>query len=40
MREEFVRDELPRIFRTMRVLGMQLTDLDPYFARWNGEQAS
>jgi hypothetical protein len=24
----------------MRVLGMQLTDLDPYFARWNGEQAS
>ena len=23
MREEFVRDELPRIFRTMRVLGMQ-----------------
>ena len=32
MRDEFVRDELPRIFRTMRVLGMQLEDLAPYFA--------
>ena len=40
MREEFVRDELPKIFRTMRVLGMQLADLEPYFARLNGEQAS
>lgn len=40
MREEFVRDELPKIVRTMRVIGMQLTDLAPYFARANGEQAS
>ena len=40
MREEFVRDELPRIFRTMRVLGMQLADLEPYFAQSNGEHAS
>jgi len=39
MREEFVRDELPRIFRTMRVLGMGLKDLEPYFAQVNGEQA-
>jgi DNA-binding transcriptional regulator YhcF (GntR family) len=40
MRGEFVRDELPRIFRTMRVLGMELKDLEPHFARLNGEHAS
>jgi DNA-binding transcriptional regulator YhcF (GntR family) len=40
MREEFVRDELPKIIRTMRVLGMQLADLEPYFVQLNGEQAS
>jgi DNA-binding transcriptional regulator YhcF (GntR family) len=40
MKEEFVRDELPRIFRTMRVLGMDLDDLKPYFARMNGGQSS
>jgi DNA-binding transcriptional regulator YhcF (GntR family) len=39
LREEFVRDELPRIVRTMRVLGMQLTDLKPYFAQLNEEHA-
>ena len=35
IREEFVRDELPRIVRTMRVLNMNLIDLEPYFARLN-----
>jgi DNA-binding transcriptional regulator YhcF (GntR family) len=40
MREEFVRDELPKIFRTMRVLGMRLEDLRPYFAQVNGGEAS
>jgi GntR family transcriptional regulator len=35
IREEFVRDELPRIARTMRVLNMNLIDLEPYFARLN-----
>jgi DNA-binding transcriptional regulator YhcF (GntR family) len=39
MRSEFVRDELPRVFRTMRVLGMRLEDLAPYFSQSNGEQA-
>ena len=39
MRKEFVRDELPRVFRTMRVLGMRLEDLEPYFTQLNGEQA-
>jgi GntR family transcriptional regulator len=39
MKKEFVRDELPRVFRTMRVLGMRLQDLEPYFAQSNGEQA-
>ena len=39
MRKEFVRDELPRVFRTMRVLGMRLKDLEPYFSQVNGEQA-
>jgi DNA-binding transcriptional regulator YhcF (GntR family) len=32
MKEEFVRDELPRVFRTMRALGMTIADLEPYFA--------
>lgn len=33
MRREFVHEELPRVFRTMRVLGMRLEDLAPYFAQ-------
>jgi GntR family transcriptional regulator len=33
MRSEFVREELPRVFRTMHVLGMRLEDLAPYFAQ-------
>ena len=36
MRDEFVRDELPRVFRTMRVLGLRLEDLAPYFAQSRG----
>ena len=36
MKAEFIRDELPRIFRTMRVLGMRLEDLEPYFAQMDG----
>ena len=39
MKREFVREELPRVFRTMRVLGMRLQDLEPYFAQSNEEQA-
>lgn len=35
VKEEFVRDELPRIFRTMRLLGLRLEDLVPYFAQSN-----
>lgn len=38
IREEFVRDELPRIFRTMRLLGMEPKDLEPYFVQSNGGQ--
>jgi DNA-binding transcriptional regulator YhcF (GntR family) len=37
MKAEFVASELPRLFRTMRVLGMNIADLEPYFARLNGE---
>jgi GntR family transcriptional regulator len=33
MKEHFIRDELPRVFRTMRVLGMRVGDLEPYFAQ-------
>jgi len=40
LKVEFVRNELPRVFRTMRVLGMNLKDLEPHFARSNGENAS
>lgn len=39
VKEEFVRDELPRVFRTMRVLGLRLEDLAPYFAQSNEEQS-
>jgi GntR family transcriptional regulator len=38
MKDEFVREELPRLFRTMRVLGMRIEDLAPYFRQLNGEQ--
>lgn len=40
LKTEFVRNELPRVFRTMRLLGMNLEDLGPHFARLNGENAS
>lgn len=40
LKAEFVRNELPRVFRTMRVLDMNLEDLEPHFARLNGENAS
>jgi DNA-binding transcriptional regulator YhcF (GntR family) len=39
MREEFVRDELPRMFRTMNVLGLKLADLESHFTRYNQEVA-
>jgi GntR family transcriptional regulator len=39
MRKEFVRDELPRAFRTMRVLGMRLEDLEQYFAQTHDDRA-
>lgn len=37
MKEEFVREELPRIVRTMRVLGLRLSDLAPHLAQTNGQ---
>jgi len=37
MKQDFVRNELPRVFRTMRVLGMTLADLQPLFAAQNGD---
>jgi GntR family transcriptional regulator len=40
MREEFIRDDLPRIFRTMRVLGMEPKDLEPHFAQSSGDPPS
>ena len=39
IREQFEREELPRLFRTMRLLGMRLADLEPYFARPDAGQA-
>src|ERR671911_1591970 len=33
IRTAFVREELPRLVRTMHVLGMRLEDLAPYFAQ-------
>jgi len=40
MKVEFVRDELPRMFRTMGVLGMTLGDLAAYLPRTNGEKTA
>jgi DNA-binding transcriptional regulator YhcF (GntR family) len=37
-KEQFIRDELPRVVRTMRVLGMRPADLEPYFAQSSEEQ--
>jgi GntR family transcriptional regulator len=37
MKQDFVQNDLPRVFRTMRVLDMNLADLKPYFERHNGE---
>jgi DNA-binding transcriptional regulator YhcF (GntR family) len=38
IKAEFLRDELPRVFRTMRVLGLRVEDLAEPFARADGEQ--
>jgi GntR family transcriptional regulator len=40
MKAEFVRDELPRMFRTMSVLGMTLDDLAAHLPRANGERTA
>src|SRR5262245_14714829 len=36
IRTAFVEEELPRVFRTMRMLGMRLEDLAPHYARDDG----
>ena len=36
IRTAFVEEELPRVFRTMRMLGMRLEDLTEHYARDNG----
>ena len=36
MKEEFVRDELPRVFRAMQLLDIDLNELADYLARHNG----
>lgn len=36
MREEFVRDELPRVIRAMQTLGIGLDELAGYLARQDG----
>jgi GntR family transcriptional regulator len=40
LKAEFVRDELPRMFKTMSVLGMTLADLAAYLPRSNGEKTA
>lgn len=40
MKTEFVRDDLPRVFRTMSVLGMTLDDLAAHLPRANGEKTA
>ena len=38
MREEFVRDELPRVVRAMEMLDIGLDELAEYLAQQHGEQ--
>ena len=38
MREEFMRDELPKVVRTMKTLGIGLDELAEYLARENGDR--
>jgi DNA-binding transcriptional regulator YhcF (GntR family) len=40
LKAEFIRHELPRVFRTMRLLGMELDELARYFPSDRGEQTS
>lgn len=37
LREELIREELPRVFRSMRLLNMGLDDLARHFARFENE---
>jgi DNA-binding transcriptional regulator YhcF (GntR family) len=37
LRMEFIRDELPRLFRTMRLLGIEMEEIAAQFAADNGE---
>ena len=38
MREEFVRDELPKVVRTMKTLGIGIDELAEHLARENGDR--
>ena len=40
MRAEFVRDELPRLFKTMSVLGMTLDDLAAHLQKNDGAKTA
>ncbi len=40
MKDAFVREELPRLFRTMSVLGMTLDDVAAHLPRVNGEKTA
>lgn len=39
MREEFIAEELPRLARTLKLLGMSVEDLARHLARETGEQS-
>ena len=38
MREEFVRDELPKVVRAMETLGIGIDELTEYLAQQHGER--
>ena len=40
MRNEFLRDELPRVFRAMRLLDIGMDELAEYLAEDNGDNKS
>jgi len=40
LREEFIREELPRVFRTMRLIGMDVSELATHFANDRGGESA
>jgi DNA-binding transcriptional regulator YhcF (GntR family) len=38
LRDEFLQSDLPEFFKTMRILDIELKDLERYYTEWKGEK--